>query len=223
MESVSQIESRISEYEPGEPLRGKLDVVTDPDVKCVRVSNFLLTISTNVRFTQRRALAVASFNFGNALIKLFRDYLDKAFRIFLPGDSFAQNVGSVKIKTTLEYSPYSGLHSHSVVEVVHSTRLHMDLNQINFLLMWMKPLGPDRAGKSFRVHCLFLPRGHNTSVENAKRYIMKNVRGIPHRICEGVEFPDEFVFSHELVVSDMQIKASTTCICSFYFLREVID
>jgi hypothetical protein len=203
---VSNVLAKISEATV-EPQRYE---TLDPDEKCVRQSAFHVTISTNIRFSDRLALAKATIIFGNALNDLFENHIKQCIKILTPGDEFDDVIGSVKINTTLEYAWSSGLHSHSIVDIIHASKVHINPLAINLTLQRIAKF-QNRQGKGYRVHVSYIRRSQG--IDLVRKYIMKQVRGKQRLMCEGIEFPDTFQLSHELNIAEMVIKTKVV-----YFL-----
>jgi hypothetical protein len=154
----------------------------DASVK-VKTSSFHITMNTNQRYTNKEALRLDMRPLWDALQTVYGTpaAVEQIVEIMTPLDTFAANVGSVSSESGIEYAE-SGLHSHTLLTLNHTTRLRMNLKALRSNLQAALP-----HLTSFYLNVRFVPN----QVQTVKNYIYKQVNGVNHRLADGTEYRDD--------------------------------
>lgn len=161
-------------------MKRKRVVIEEPKPVRVRTSSFHITINTNQRYTNKMAIMADMRPFWDAIQSVYgtKDDVMKFIEILNEGDSFEGHVGHVESETSIEYAQ-SGLHMHTMLTLVHATKLRIDIPKLKNLFLEQLP-----HLKNLYLHVRYV-RNETSAVRN---YIHKNAGDSVFRMLEGTTF-----------------------------------
>ena len=163
----------------------------------VRSSEWLVTINTNQKYSDRAALKAAALRFAAVLQATFGPAASvrEITKILVAGDSFDEHVGRIHSDIVLE-NAWSGLHAHVQMRACHLTKLHVNIAALRRAVCG--GLGLPNVYVDVR-----LVRNQSLAVRN---YIFKNVRGKNLKLCDGqTDFPDTAEVTHTLSIAPLAV------------------
>jgi hypothetical protein len=146
----------------------------------VKSSSFHITMNTNQRYTNKESLRLDLKPIWDALHTVYgtRESVREIVEILNPLDTFDGSVGSVSSDSGIEYAN-SGLHAHTLITILHTTKLRMNLKALRSALDKALP-----HLTSYYLNVRYVPN----QVQTVKSYIFKDVGEKRYKMTEGMEW-----------------------------------
>ncbi len=146
----------------------------------VKSSSFHITMNTNQRYTNKESLRLDLKPIWDALHTVYgtRESVREIVEILNPLDTFDGSVGSVSSDSGIEYAN-SGLHAHTLITILHTTKLRINLKALRSTLDKALP-----HLTSYYLNVRYVPN----QVQTAKSYIYKDVGEKRYKMTEGMEW-----------------------------------
>lgn len=146
----------------------------------VKSTSFHITMNTNQRYTNRESLKLDLRPLWDALHTVYgtKGSVGEIVEILTPTDTFDGSVGSVTSDSGIEYAA-SGLHTHTLLTIIHTTKLRINLKALRGNLDKALP-----HLTSYYLNVRYVPN----QVEIVKNYIYKNVGEKRYKLTEGMEW-----------------------------------
>jgi hypothetical protein len=153
--------------------------VSAPDVR-VKSSSFHITMNTNQRYTNKESLRLDLKPIWDALHNTYgtKESVGEIVEILNPLDTFDGSVGSVSSDSGIEYAA-SGLHTHTLLTILHTTKLRINLKALRAILDKNLP-----HLTSYYLNVRYVPN----QVQTVKNYIYKEVGEKRYKMTEGMEW-----------------------------------
>jgi hypothetical protein len=146
----------------------------------VKSSSFHITMNTNQRYTNKESLRLDLKPIWDALHTVYgtRESVREIVEILNPLDTFDGSVGSVTSDSGIEYAN-SGLHTHTLLTILHTTKLRINLKALRSTLDKALP-----HLTSYYLNVRYVPN----QVQTVKSYIFKDVGEKRYKMTEGMEW-----------------------------------
>ena len=137
-----------------------------PEVR-VKSSSFHITMNTNQRYTNKDSLRLDLKPIWDALHSVYgtKESVREIVEILNSEDTFDGSVGSVTSDSGIEYAN-SGLHTHTLLTILHTTKLRINLKALRAALDKNLP-----HLTSYYLNVRYVPN----QVQTVKNYIYKDV------------------------------------------------
>jgi hypothetical protein len=149
----------------------------EPEVR-VKSSSFHITMNTNQRYTNKESLRLDLKPIWEALHNVYgtKESVSEIVEIMTLGDTFDGSVGSVSSDSGIEYAN-SGLHTHTLLTILHTTKLRINLKALRGALDKNLP-----HLTSYYLNVRYVPN----QVQTVKNYIYKQVGDKKYKLSEGM-------------------------------------
>jgi hypothetical protein len=150
-----------------------------PEVR-VKSSSFHITMNTNQRYTNKDSLRLDLKPIWDALHSAYgtRESVREIVEILNSEDTFDGSVGSVTSDSGIEYAN-SGLHTHTLLTILHTTKLRINLKALRGALDKNLP-----HLTSYYLNVRYVPN----QVQTVKNYIYKDVGEKRYKLNQGMEW-----------------------------------
>lgn len=165
----------------------------------LRESSFLITIVSNFRTKDPKALKVKVVEFYNTLEKLLSNptFVSRCIDV-IPFQDSSADILAVVMNTGVEYSRKSGIHAHTQWTIYHTTQVRMALNPMRLNL--------GHAFEGWKP--MYVDVRFDRSKGGVRAYVFKTIKGKSTKVPEAVaKLPgfgngNQLVCSNEMALSD---------------------
>ncbi|MGA9042292.1 MAG: hypothetical protein WB421_17295 [Terriglobales bacterium] len=110
------------------------------------------------------------------------DHIEGFLDLLEDDHSFKSHIGKIDSEAVIEYHPMSGVHAHVLMSICHITRVRVNVEKLQKLL-----LSQMCQVKNVYIAVSFV----RNEAQNVRNYIYKTIHGRRLRMCDGTPYPED--------------------------------